>query len=152
VIRKNKEVVKDLGKAWTFWRRETDEIEVEDLKEYNLTTAAGKSFNPEDSQLQGNRNGRMQGNNYPPPVFQPNDQNTGYQQDGGVQNYNPTGYRPYGYGYSGPVNITLGFTWKKGFFEKTTSPQPTKVGGGHYQRPGQSAARTIYAAGGGHRR
>jgi len=150
--KKNKAVVKDLGRAWTFWARETDEIEVEDLKEYNLATAAGKSFNPEDSQLQGNQNGRMQGNNYPPPVYQPNDQNTGYQENSGVQNYNPTGYTPYGYGYSAPINITLGFTWKKGFYEKT-SPQPTKGGGGHHQGPAQSAARTTYGAGGGgHRR
>ena len=59
--KKNKAVVKDLGRAWTFWARETDEIEVEDLKEYNLATAAGKSFNPEAARRAAARHARDAG-------------------------------------------------------------------------------------------
>lgn len=51
--KKNKAVVKDLSRCWNYWVRETDEIVTEDLKEYNLATAAGKSFDPADNNPQG---------------------------------------------------------------------------------------------------
>jgi len=51
--KKNKAVVKDLSRCWNYWVRETDEIVTEDLKEYNLATAAGKSFDPANNNPQG---------------------------------------------------------------------------------------------------
>jgi hypothetical protein len=51
--KKNKAVVKDLSRCWNYWVRETDEIVTEDLKEYNLATAAGKSFDPAGNNPQG---------------------------------------------------------------------------------------------------
>jgi hypothetical protein len=51
--KKNKAVVKDLSRCWNYWVRESDEIVTEDLKEYNLATAAGKSFDPADNNPQG---------------------------------------------------------------------------------------------------
>jgi hypothetical protein len=51
--KKNKAVVKDLSRCWNYWVRETDEITTEDLKEYTLATAAGKSFDPADNNPQG---------------------------------------------------------------------------------------------------
>ena len=170
--KKSKAAVKDLAKAWNFWQRESDEIEVEDLKKYNLGTAAGKSFSPENDQTQDTDGIHSQSSNCLPDGDQRIEHDKAKQLDPGQKNYGPVAdtyfpspiqaycgpteinriYRSNGRLYvCGPVaNTGSEFRWRRYSHHQTTSQLARRADSNHQRSaPSRSAPAARYNSGGG---
>ena len=177
--KKNKQAVKQLPRAWNFWKRVTAQVEIDDVNEYNLNTALGQRA-PEAQQARYasasqvaayptvniyNNNGTG-GQTNSAPSYQP--QAANYQQSrcpGENPNCEPPqsrpGYVPYqtsqGGGYVAYVDrptayVTFGITTGRPAKGYPVYEKGTKHQAGYYRGSAERAPSVApRGSGGGHR-